>query len=159
MAKRTLPKKSSKVSIAIEPEVAIAIIGLFSAVADGKGISTLEESALTDFLSQIGLFDDYSDEDFAELTEKVTTLIEENDPEELVAQAIAALPDEGYREAAYITGILMVGIDEEVVEDEQEYISELQEALGISDDRAQELIDEVFGEDDEDEDEDEEDDE
>ena len=51
--------------------------------------------------------------------------------------------------AAYITAILVVGIDEEVPDTEQDYISELQEALRISDERAQELIDEIFGEEEE----------
>ncbi|MHC5613023.1 MAG: hypothetical protein ACYTXA_18955 [Nostoc sp.] len=51
------------------------------------------------------------------------------------------------------TAILVVGIDEEVPEAEQDYISELQEALKISDKRAQELIDEVFGAEEEEEEE------
>ncbi|MBE9105258.1 hypothetical protein IQ229_09985, partial [Nostoc cf. edaphicum LEGE 07299] len=67
--------------------------------------------------------------------------------------SIESLPNRGYREAAYITAILVVGIDEEVPENEQDYISELQEALNISDERAQELIDAVFGEEEEEEEE------
>ncbi|MEH1850545.1 MAG: tellurite resistance TerB family protein [Nostoc sp.] len=155
MSQRKLPKGRSVSSVALEPEVAIAVIGLFSAAADGEGISSTEEYALSEFLSRVGLFDDYSDDDFEELTEKVVSLIEEEDPEDLIAQSIESLPNKGYREAAYITAILVVGIDEEVPESEQDYISELQEALKISDERAQELIDGVFGED-EDEDEEEE---
>ncbi|BAZ30463.1 hypothetical protein NIES4074_29230 [Cylindrospermum sp. NIES-4074] len=154
MPQRKLPKKSTS-SVALEPEVAIAIIGLFSAAADGEGITSTEEYALSEFLSGVGLFEDYSEEDFEELTEQVVSLIEEEDPEELVAQAIDSLPNEDYREAAYITAILVVGIDEEVPEAEQDYISELQGALNISDERAQELIDELFGEYDEDEEEEE----
>lgn len=154
MPQRKLPKKSTS-SVALEPEVAIAIIGLFSAAADGEGITSTEEYALSDFLSGVGLFEDYSEEDFEDLTEQVVSLIEEEDPEELVAQAIDSLPNEEYREAAYITAILVVGIDEEVPEAEQDYISELQGTLNISDERAQELIDELFGEYDEDEEEEE----
>ncbi|MFN6514868.1 MAG: tellurite resistance TerB family protein [Nostoc sp. CreGUA01] len=149
MPQRSLPKGRSASSVALEPEVAIAILGLFSAAADGEGISSTEEYALSEFLSQVGLFEDYSDDDFEELTEKVVCLIEEEEPEDLVAQAIESLPNRAYREAAYITAILVVGIDEEVPEIEQDYISELQEALRISDERAQELIDEIFGEEEE----------
>ncbi|MFN6571919.1 tellurite resistance TerB family protein [Dendronalium sp. ChiSLP03b] len=145
MSKSASIKKRSSSSVALEPEVAIAIIGLFSAAADDEGISSTEEYALSEFLSQVGLFEDYSDEDFEELTEKVVSLVEEEEPEELIAQAIESLPNRGYREAAYITAILVVGIDEEVPENEQDYISELQETLKISDERAQELIDAVFG--------------
>ena len=153
MSKRKLPKGRSVSSVALEPEVAIAILGLFSAKADGEGISSTEEYALSEFLSQIDLFEDYSDEDFEELTEKVVSLIEEEEPEDLIAQSIESLPNKHYCEAAYITAILMVGIDEEVPEAEQYYISELQEALNISDERAQELIDEVYEEEEEEEEE------
>ncbi|MEH1836327.1 MAG: tellurite resistance TerB family protein [Nostoc sp.] len=156
MSKRNLPKDRSTNSVALEPEVAIAILGLFSAGADGEGISSTEEYALSEFLSQIDLFEDYSDEDFEELNEKVVSLIEEEKPEDLIAQSIESLPNKRYREAAYITAILVVGIDEEVPEAEQDYISELQEALKISDERAQELIDGVFGEEEEEEEEEEE---
>ncbi|WP_138500232.1 tellurite resistance TerB family protein [Nostoc sp. PA-18-2419] len=149
MSQRRLPKGSSASSVALEPEVAIAIIGLFSAAADGEGISSVEEYALSEFLGQVDLFEDYSDEDFEELTERVVNLIEEEEPEDLVAQAIESLPNRAYREAAYIAAILVVGIDEEVPEIEQDYVSELQEALRISDERAQELIDGIFGEEEE----------
>jgi hypothetical protein len=147
MSKR-LPRGRSASSVALEPEVAIAIIGLFSAASD-EGITSTEEYALSEMLESISQFEDYSEEDFEQLSEKVAILIEEEDPEELIAQAINSLPNRGYREAAYITAILVVGIDEEVFDSEQDYISELQEALNISDERAQELIDEVFGADEE----------
>ncbi|MBH8572961.1 tellurite resistance TerB family protein [Nostocaceae cyanobacterium CENA369] len=155
MSKSASIKKRSNSSVALEPEVAIAIIGLFSAAADDEGISSTEEYVLSEFLGQVGLFEDYSDDDFDELTEKVVSLIEEEEPEELIAQAIESLPNRGYREAAYITAILVVGIDEEVPESEQDYVSQLQETLKISDERAQELIDEVFGAEEEEEEEEE----
>jgi len=153
MSKRKLLKNRSTSSVALEPEVAIAVIGLFSASADGEGITIEEEYALSEMLGGISQFEDYSDDDFEELTGKVANLLEEEEPEVVIEQAIASLPNQDYREAAYITAILVVGIDEEVPETEQDYISELQEALKISDERAQELIDEVFGESEEEEEE------
>ncbi|OCQ90511.1 hypothetical protein BCD64_27975 [Nostoc sp. MBR 210] len=154
---RRLPRGRSASSVALEPEVAIALIGLFSAASDGEGVSNAEEYALSEMLGEIAQFEDYSDEDFDELGETLTSLLEEEDPEELIVKAIESLPNRGYREAAYITAILVVGIDEEVPDEEQDYISELQEALNISNERAQELIDEIFGADeDEEEDDDEE---
>jgi hypothetical protein len=156
MSKNKLPQESTTSSVALEPEAGIAIIGLFSANADEKGVSADEQEVLTDFLGQIGLFDDYSDEDLENLTHEVTRLLKEEDADELIALAIDSLPDENYREAAYLAAILVAGIDEEILEPEQEFISELQTALNISDDRAQELIDEVFGEEDEENEEDEE---
>ncbi|MEH1930186.1 tellurite resistance TerB family protein [Nostoc sp.] len=159
MSKRKLPKGRSASSVALEPEVAIAVIGLFSAAADGDGITIEEQYGLSEMLGAVSQFEDFSDEDFEELTEKVTSLLEEEEAEVLMKQAIESLPNKNYREAAYTTAILVVGIDEEVPEAEQDYISELQEALKISDKRAQELIDEVFGAEEEDEEEEEEDEE
>ncbi|MDZ8052628.1 MAG: tellurite resistance TerB family protein [Aulosira sp. ZfuVER01] len=145
----------SNSSVALEPEVAIAVIGLFSAASDDEGVSRTEEFALSEMLAGISQFEDFSERDFEELTQKVYDLLEEEEPEDVIEQAIASLPDEEYREAAYITALLVVGIDGEVPDSEQDYISELQDALNITNRRAQQIIDHIFGEDDEDEYEDE----
>ncbi|MBD2357099.1 tellurite resistance TerB family protein [Tolypothrix sp. FACHB-123] len=149
MFQRKFPNRGSNSSVALEPEVAIAVIGLFSAASDDEGVSRTEEFALSEMLAGISQFEDFSEKDFDQLTEKVYDLLEEEDPEEVIEQAIASLPDEEYREAAYITALLVVGIDGEVPESEQEYISELQDALNISNRRAQNIIDHIFGDDDE----------
>ncbi|BAY23024.1 hypothetical protein NIES2100_27880 [Calothrix sp. NIES-2100] len=149
MFQRKFPNRGSNSSVALEPEVAIAVIGLFSAAADDEGVSRTEEFALSEMLAGISQFEDFSEKDFEKLTQKVYDLLEEEDPEEVIEQAIASLPDEEYREAAYITALLVVGIDGEVPESEQEYISELQDSLNISNKRAQQIIDHIFGDDDE----------
>ena len=148
MFQRKSPNRRSNSSIALEPEVAIAVIGLFSAAADDEGVSRTEEFALSEMLAGISQFEDFSEKDFEQLTEKVYELLEEEDPEDVIEQAIASLPDEEYREAAYITALLVVGIDGEIPESEQEYISELQDSLNISNKRAQQIIDHIFGDDD-----------
>ncbi|OUL37253.1 hypothetical protein BV372_03250 [Nostoc sp. T09] len=151
MFQRKLPNRRSSSSVALEPEVAIAVIGLFSAASDDEGVSRTEEFALSEMLAGISQFEDFSEKDFEKLTEKVYTLLEEEEPEDVIEQAIASLPDEESREAAYITALLVVGIDGEVPDSEQDYISELQDALNITNRRAQQIIDHIFGEDDEEE--------
>lgn len=143
------PNRRSNSSIALEPEVAIAVIGLFSAASDEEGVSRTEELALSEMLAGISQFEDFSEKDFEKLTQKVYDLLEEENPEDVIEQAIASLPDEEYREAAYITALLVIGIDGEIPDSEQDYISELQEALNITNRRAQKIIDQIFGEDDE----------
>jgi tellurite resistance protein len=143
------PNRRSNSSIALEPEVAIAVIGLFSAASDDESVSKREELALSEMLAGISQFEDFSEKDFEQLTQKVYDLLEEEDAEDVIEQAIASLPDEEYREAAYITALLVVGIDGEIPDSEQDYISELQDALNISNRRAQQIIDHIFGEDDE----------
>lgn len=151
MFQRKFPNRGSNSSVVLEPEVAIAVIGLFSAASDDEGVSKTEEFALSEMLAGISQFEDFSEKDFDDLTEKVYDLLEEENPEEVIELAIASLPDEEYREAAYITALLVVGIDGEVPESEQEYVSELQDALNISNRRAQQIIDHIFGEDDDEE--------
>jgi tellurite resistance protein len=148
MFQRKFPNRGSNSSVALEPEVAIAVIGLFSAASDDEGVSRTEEFALSEMLAGITQFEDFSEKDFEKLTQKVYDLLEEENPEDVIEQAIASLPDEEHREAAYITALLVVGIDGEVPESEQEYITELQDALNISNRRAQQIIDHIFGEDD-----------
>ena len=143
------PNRRSNSSIALEPELAIAVIGLFSAASDNEGVSPREELALSEMLSGISQFEDFSEADFEELTQKVYDLLEEEDPEDVIEQAIASLPDEEHREAAYITALLVVGIDGDIPDSEQDYLTELQDALNISNRRAQQIIDHIFGEDDE----------
>ncbi|HLP87640.1 MAG TPA: hypothetical protein VK184_03405 [Nostocaceae cyanobacterium] len=150
MPQRKLPTRSSNVEI-IEPEAAVALVGLFSAAADGNGISTAEQDAISEMLEGIGVFEDYTDEDFQALTAKINSLIEEKEPEDLVASAIASLPNEEYRESAYVIALLVTSIDDDIPEDEEDYLYELQEALNISDERADEIIEEIFGEYDEEE--------
>jgi tellurite resistance protein len=149
MSPNKSPKRGSNSSIALEPELAIAVIGLFSAASDDQGVSRTEELALSEILAGITQFEDFSERDFEELTQKVYDLLEEEDPEDVIELAIASLPDEEHREAAYITALLVIGIDGEIPDSEQEYISELQDALNISNRRAQNIIDQIFGEDDE----------
>jgi hypothetical protein len=146
MSKSELVKSGSKTSVKLEPEVAIAIIGLFSASGEDEGIISTDEYPLPEMLEGIDLFESYSEEDFEKLTAKVNTVIKEQELENLIPGAIASLTKKNYREAAYITAILIVGMEEEIPESEEDFLFELQEALKISDDRAEELIDEVFEE-------------
>ncbi|MBK1986474.1 hypothetical protein A0J48_002745 [Sphaerospermopsis aphanizomenoides BCCUSP55] len=146
MSKSELVKSHSETSVKLEPEAAIAIIGLFSSATEEEGIISTEEYPLDEMLEGIGVFEDYAEEDFDKLTATVNSLIAQEKVENLIPSAIASLTKKNYRETAYIIALLVVGMEEEIPESEQEYLFELQEALKISDERAEELIDEVFEE-------------
>ncbi|BAZ15715.1 hypothetical protein NIES4071_75870 [Calothrix sp. NIES-4071] len=60
--------------------------------------------------------------------------------------AIASLDSKEDREVAYITAVCVVAVDGEVPSNEEEYLNDLQKALKISDERASEIIDELFAE-------------
>ncbi|NET00468.1 MAG: hypothetical protein F6K62_00180 [Sphaerospermopsis sp. SIO1G2] len=146
MYKSELVKSKLKTPIKLEPEVAIAILGLFSASNEGEGVIPTEEFPLEDMLEGIGPFENYSEQDFEKLTLKVNPIINEHETETLVPSAIASITKKKDRETTYIIALLILDMDEDIPESEEEYLFELQEALKISDERAEELIDEVFEE-------------
>ncbi len=159
MSKRKLTKSNGATQVAIEKEVAVAVIGIYSAFADGENLGNAEEYALNEMLISISQFAEYSDEDFHELTAQAWDFIESEGTDNALGLAIASLPNEDYQEVAYITALTIVAIDGELPEAEEDYITGLQEALNISDERAQEIIDELFNDDDEEEEDEDEDEE
>lgn len=153
MSKRKLPRGGGT-QVALSPELAIAAIGLFSEFADGESSGStgdMEDAALGEMLSAIDLYEDYSEEDFAALGTEIGTLIREEGIEAVAAQAIITAREEGLEEAAYIIALVVIASDGEVPESEQEYIDSLYQALGISEERANEIIDELFSDDEEEE--------
>jgi tellurite resistance protein len=155
MPKRKLPRGGGT-QVALGPELAIAAIGLFSTFADGESAADVETAALGEMLVSIDLYEDYGEEEFQALGTEIASLINEEGVEAVVAQAITTAKEEGLEEAAFIVALIVVASDGEVPEEEQEYIDHLYQALGISDERAGEIIDELFADDEEDEEEDEE---
>lgn len=145
MPKRKLPRRGGT-QVALSPELAVAVIGVFSAYADGEISGDAEAYALGEMLTGIEPYSDYTEEDFEGLGTEIADLINEAGVEAVVAQAITTIRDEGIEEAAFIVAIVVVAGDGEVPEEEQEYIDNLCEALGMSVERANEIIDEIFAE-------------
>lgn len=148
MANRKLPRGGGT-QVALSPDLAIAAIGLFSVYADGASAEDVETDALGEMLSAIDLYEDYSEEDFAALGAEIASLINEEGIEAVAAQAIATARDEGIQEAAFMIAVIVIAADGEVPEEEQEYVNSLFQALGISENRANAIINELFSEDEE----------
>jgi uncharacterized tellurite resistance protein B-like protein len=155
MSKRKLPRRGGT-QVALSPELAVAILGLFSAFADGDVSDDAEAYVLGEMLTGIELYSEYADEDFEALGAEIANLIHESGVEAVVAQAVTTACDEGIEEAAFIVALMVIVADGEVPEEEQDYIDNLCEALGISAERANEIIDEIFAEEEEEEEEEEE---
>ncbi len=149
MPKRRLPTRGTQSQVALEPEVAIAAIAIFAAYADGEDVNEDEGYALDEMLSGISLYEDFSDEDLHELGAKVGALVQEEGADAVFAQAIESLPDRDLKEVAFIVTMAVLAVDGEMPEAEEEYLEDLRQALKISDDRAQELMDEVFSDEEE----------
>jgi tellurite resistance protein len=149
MAKRNFPRSGSNTQVTLEPQVAIAVIGIFSSLADGDELGHEEDYALGEMLCSVSGFEDYSEDDYVELYNRAIAVINEEGSGEAFTQAIASLPNKDYREAAYVTALTVMAVDGEFPEEEEDFLAELQEALKISDKKAEEIIDEVLGEDEE----------
>lgn len=154
MPKRKLPRGGST-QVAVSPDLAIAAIGLFSTFADGEASDDAETYALGEMLSSIDLYEDYAEEDFEALGAEIAELISSEGVEAVVSQAIATAKEEGLEEAAFIVAVIVIASDGEVPEEEQEYIDNLSTALGLSPERSNEIIDELFAEEEEEEEEEE----
>jgi tellurite resistance protein len=148
-----MPKPSfagrSANQVALETDVAVAIIGIFSAFADEDGLNEEEVYALSEMLSSCSQFEEYSEEDLESLVNSALEVFEQEGVAGAMELAIASLDSKEYKEAALITAICVVAIDGEVPSNEQDYLNDLQKALKISDKRASEIVDEIFAEEEE----------
>lgn len=149
MPKRRLPAGSVANQVILEPEVAVAAIAIYSALSDGESFSDVEGVALDEALAELDLYQDYEAEDFQELGAEVGELMSEVGAGATVELAIAALTDDDeLQEIAYITAVWMIAVDGAVPDAELDYIEDLRLALNISEERAEELITELLGEED-----------
>ncbi|BDA66676.1 hypothetical protein RIVM261_054750 [Rivularia sp. IAM M-261] len=139
--------------VALETDVATAIIGIFSAYADEEGLSEEESEALCEMLSSCSQYEDYSEEDLQSLVDDSLEVYEQEGVAGAMELAIGSLNSKADREVAYITAVCVIAIDGEVPSSEQDYISDLQAALKISDERADEILAELLGEEEEEEEE------
>jgi tellurite resistance protein len=156
MAKRNFPSsRRNNTQVTLEPDLAIAVIAISSAFADGEELGHEEDYALGEMLCSISGFEDYSEQDYVELYNRGIAVINEEGWGEALNQAVASLPNKDYREAAYITALTVIAVDGEFPEEEEEFLAGLQEALKISDVRAEKMMDEFFCEDEEEEEEEE----
>jgi hypothetical protein len=153
MAKRNFPSSRRNTQVTLEPEVAIALIGIFSSLADGDELGHEEDYALGEMLCSVSGFEDYSEEDYVKLYNRAIDVLNEEGSDEAFVQAVASLPNKDYREAAYVTALTVITVDGECPEEEEDFLAQLQEALKISDTRAEEIMDECFGEEEEEEEE------
>jgi hypothetical protein len=146
MPRTELLRNKTKTPVKLEPEVAIAILGLFSSSTEEEGIIPTEEFPLEELLEDIDPFGEYTEKDFEKLTDQVNTVISQNKIENLIPSAIASLTKNSYRESVYIIALLIIGFDEDISKADEKYLLELQVMLKISEERAGELITEVFEE-------------
>lgn len=127
----------------LTPQEAVAAIVLVAMSANNEAGED-EAEYLNDVLSSLEIFDSYSAEQMQEMIDKLTAIIEEEGIGVLFNTAVASMSDE-YVETAFEVAIEAVLVDEELSEEEEEFINKLQQALGIPEEVAQEILDDLVG--------------
>lgn len=145
MPKHKLTKGNAKIEQELTPEEAIIAIGIVTIASDTE-VEDIEADVLVDILAEIELFENYDSDEIDEMFNKVNEIVEEEGVEALLNSAVEALPNSDLRDAALMTAMLVVASDDAIPEEEEGFLGTLQEMLNISDERYNEIIAELFDE-------------
>ncbi|MGQ9865657.1 MAG: tellurite resistance TerB family protein [Pseudanabaenaceae cyanobacterium] len=127
----------------LKTEEAIAAIGLVAAVCDNKG-DTREAEAQAEVMLSTEYFAGYSEDELMQMLDRLAGISEEKGVETLYASAIAALQEEAPREMAFTMAIAVIQANGQITAEEEGLFHALKEALAISDDRADEILDSIL---------------
>ncbi|MFQ3680358.1 MAG: tellurite resistance TerB family protein [Pseudanabaenaceae cyanobacterium] len=127
----------------LNTEEAIAAIGLVAAVCDNEG-DTREAEAQAEVMLSTEYFAGYSEEELMQMLDRLATISEERGVETLYASAIAALREEAPRETAFTMAIAVIQANGHITAAEEGLFHALKEALNISDERADAILDSIL---------------
>jgi uncharacterized tellurite resistance protein B-like protein len=125
----------------LSPEEAVAAVIFVAMSADGEVIEE-EIEVLKDMLSTMELFEDYSPTELQGMLDAITDIYDQEGIDTLFNIAVESI-SEDLTETAFEAAVKVVLIEGEIPEAEEDFIDDLQQALGIEDKIAQEIIDEL----------------
>lgn len=131
----------------LTPEEAVAAIVMVAVYANGQPSEEENEEAINIINTQ-DIFDSYSVDEFQEMINKITKLLNEEGIGVLFRTAAESISDD-LGETAFQAVAEMVLVDQKIDEDEESFLSQLAEALDISEEVAQDMIDELIDEEEE----------
>jgi hypothetical protein len=134
--------KTSKESLS--PQEAVAAIAVVTAAADSS-LEEVDAEFLADTLWGLEVFEEYSDDELLEIVDKVIAIAEEDGVGALYNAANNGLTEDLLLDA-YAAGVSVL-VDEDEVripKGKTTLLKKLQEALGIDDEEAKEIVDEVI---------------
>lgn len=141
---RNIPKSTEKTEKTLSPVEAIVAVGLVAIAADGV-VEDIETESLLAVLQKIEALKEYSEEQFKTLIDRIVKIGREEGLGTLVNSAAEVLTNQALKEGALMTAVLVVASDGKVVDEEQEFIDYLLNLFGISDERYDEILDNMFG--------------
>lgn len=142
---KSLPAVEKKQGPSFTPAQAITAIGLIAMSADGK-IEASEVESLIQIVQRLDELKEYSEKQMTDLLKTITQISQTEGNGVLLGYAVDALSTPNLKEAALKVGFLITAADGSVVQDEEAFLTDLQKVLGISNERYDEILRQVFGE-------------
>lgn len=126
----------------LSPEAAVAAIVFVATFANGEVIDE-EIEVFNDILSNLELYEHYSDAEMQAMVDKFTNIYDTDGMEALFNLAVESI-SEDWVETAFEAAVEVVLVDGIIPEEEENFISNLQQALGIEEQVAQEIINDLM---------------
>ncbi|MEH2159325.1 hypothetical protein [Nostoc sp.] len=135
---------SSKTSEeSLSPEEAVAAIATVTAIADSS-IEVIDAESLAGILWEFEVFEEYSEDEIAEIVDRLIGIAEEEGIGPLFNVAKVSLSDELVLDG-FAAGVIVLLDDELAIpKSKQAYLKKLQAALELEDEEAEEIIKEVI---------------
>ena len=129
----------------LSPEEGVAAIAIITVLCDSEKFDfDVDTDYLIDLLWETELFDDYSDDEIAEMIDRLLDIAEVEGSGALFNAAYECLPDELLPDA-FAAGAMMLIDESGVIPPGQKiFLKELQDALELEDEETQNIIDEVM---------------
>ncbi|MCC5618128.1 hypothetical protein LC605_24195 [Nostoc sp. CHAB 5836] len=134
------PKTSEE---SLSPEEAVAAIATVTAIADSL-IEEVDAESLADILWEFEVFEEYSEDEIAEIVDRLIGIAEDEGIGPLFNAAKVSLSDELLLDG-FAAGVIVLLDDELAIpKPKQAYLKKLQVALELEDEEAEEIIKEVI---------------
>ncbi|MEH2245609.1 hypothetical protein [Nostoc sp.] len=134
------PKTSEE---SLSPEEAVAAIATVTAIADSS-VEDVDAENLAGILWEFEVFEEYSEDDIAEIVDRLIDIAEEEGIGPLFNVAKVSLSDELVLDGFAAGVIVLLDDDLAIPKPKQAYLKKLQAALELEDEEAHEIIKEVI---------------
>lgn len=137
-------KSKEKVAASLNPEEAVVAIAVITTAVD-VGLEDINGEIIADILWEFEIFDEYSEEQMLETVDTLIELAEDAGLGSLFNAANAAISEEVVLDG-FAAGVIMLLDAEDLIipADKKTYLKQLQIALELEDEEAEEIIEEVI---------------
>ncbi|WP_017655822.1 hypothetical protein [Fortiea contorta] len=127
----------------LSPEEAVAAIALITAIADSS-LEEVDAETLGSILWDFEVFEEYSEDEITEIVDRLIAIVENESVGSLFNTAKQSLSDDIILDA-YAAGVIILLDDELAIPKKQQpYLKQLQLALTIEDEEAEEIVQEII---------------